>query len=229
MGGNCCGIGSACLSGNRCTSTIDPATVDTASATSTPTISGAADNAAVVSTDAGASSRDDASGGGGGLSAGATAGVAVAGTMGGLSLIGLIVWFVTSRRRRRRQRGQPGRPADGFAEPLVYSPGPGTMSQMPSPAAASTGQDYFPREGAAGPFTSGDAADESGLTAYMANHGAVPVDPQEPGDIRPPVEIDTATASSAVPGRAHVAEGGTGQSPRPSTHGSVVPGRLELA
>ena len=199
----------------------------------TTTTGGAGDGAAAVATDTGASSldnADDGGGGGGGLSTGATAGVAVAGTIGGLSLIGLVVWFVMSRRRRRRQGGQLGQPPDGCSEKLVYSPGPGVMSHMPSPGAASTGQDYFPRDGGApGPFTSGDAAHESGLTAYMANRGAVPVNPQEPGDIRPPVEIDTGRASPAAPGSAYVAEGSTGPSPRPSTHDSVVPGRLELA
>ncbi|KAI1068015.1 hypothetical protein LB507_004810 [Fusarium sp. FIESC RH6] len=45
----------------------------------------------------------DSSGGGGGLSTGATAGIAVGAVLGGLLLIGALVWFLLRRRRRSKQ------------------------------------------------------------------------------------------------------------------------------
>ncbi|RBR07725.1 uncharacterized protein FIESC28_10519 [Fusarium coffeatum] len=45
----------------------------------------------------------DSSGGGGGLSTGATAGIAVGAVIGGLLLIGALVWFLLRRRRRSKQ------------------------------------------------------------------------------------------------------------------------------
>ncbi|KAJ4137743.1 hypothetical protein NW768_003333 [Fusarium equiseti] len=56
-------------------------------------------------TDSGASSvgSSDNSSGGGGLSTGATAGIAVGAVIGGLLLIGALVWFLLRRRRRSKQ------------------------------------------------------------------------------------------------------------------------------
>jgi hypothetical protein len=56
-------------------------------------------------TDSGASSvgSSDSSSGGGGLSTGATAGIAVGAVIGGLLLIGALVWFILRRRRRSKQ------------------------------------------------------------------------------------------------------------------------------
>lgn len=45
-------------------------------------------------------------GGGGGLSTGATAGIAVGAVIGGLLLIGALVWFLMRRRRRNKQPGE---------------------------------------------------------------------------------------------------------------------------
>jgi hypothetical protein len=55
-------------------------------------------------TDSGASSVGSSdSSGGGGLSTGATAGIAVGAVIGGLLLIGALVWFILRRRRRSKQ------------------------------------------------------------------------------------------------------------------------------
>lgn len=56
-------------------------------------------------TDSGAASvgSSDSSGGGGGLSTGATAGIAVGAVIGGLLLIGALVWFILRRRRRSKE------------------------------------------------------------------------------------------------------------------------------
>ncbi|KAH7196993.1 uncharacterized protein B0J16DRAFT_10483 [Fusarium flagelliforme] len=54
-------------------------------------------------TDSGASSVGSSGGGGGGLSTGATAGIAVGAVIGGLLLIGALVWFILRRRRRSKQ------------------------------------------------------------------------------------------------------------------------------
>ncbi|KAF4999281.1 hypothetical protein FGRMN_2575 [Fusarium graminum] len=50
-------------------------------------------------------SSSDSDGGGGGLSTGATAGVAVGAVIGGLLLIGALVWFFLRRRRRNQRVG----------------------------------------------------------------------------------------------------------------------------
>ncbi|KAM5355775.1 hypothetical protein ACJ41O_002421 [Fusarium nematophilum] len=49
--------------------------------------------------------ESSSSGGGGGLSTGATAGIAVGAVIGGLLIIGALVWFLLRRRRRSKQVG----------------------------------------------------------------------------------------------------------------------------
>jgi hypothetical protein len=55
------------------------------------------------------------SGGGGGLSTGATAGIAVGAVIGGLLLIGALVWFLLRRRRRNKQ------PSDEYTIQQTYA------------------------------------------------------------------------------------------------------------
>ena len=74
------------------TTTFSPGASSTSGSTN-PTDSGASS----------ADSSDSSSGGGGGLSTGATAGIAVGAVIGGLLLIGALVWFILRRRRRSKQ------------------------------------------------------------------------------------------------------------------------------
>ncbi|KAI9706052.1 MAG: hypothetical protein M1836_005458 [Candelina mexicana] len=136
---------------------------------------------------------------GSGLSSGAKAGIGVGVTLGVILIVGLLAWFILSRRRRHREAtaSASGPPMSSVSSGF----GPGNPVGHASPP-NSTGPDYFsiPPQHGHGPYSHSQAAGAAGMGAYTpggytpGGRGAVPVSPQGPNDIATPVEI----AESAV-------------------------------
>ncbi|KAL5350083.1 hypothetical protein ACLOAV_005120 [Pseudogymnoascus australis] len=138
--------------------------------------------------------------GGGGLSTGAKAGIGAGVAVGALLVIGAAAWWWISRRRQAggsapRGSGQGSGPrgsgrgsgpwgsARGGTETVV-SMQQGSTPGGPDMAGRGT-EDYFGPAAGVGPFTGAEGAG-------MARSGAVPVSPDQPGDIQPAVEIGEA-------------------------------------
>ncbi|OBT81216.1 hypothetical protein VE02_10029 [Pseudogymnoascus sp. 03VT05] len=129
--------------------------------------------------------------GGGGLGNGAKAGIGAGVAIGALLVIGAAVWWWTSRRRQAggsapggsgRESG-PWGSARGGTETVV-SMQQGSTPGAPDMAGRGT-EDYFGPAAGVGPFTGAEGAG-------VARSGAVPVSPNQPGDIQPAVEIGEA-------------------------------------
>ncbi|ELR04162.1 hypothetical protein VC83_03034 [Pseudogymnoascus destructans] len=200
LGGKCCSLGTTCVS-NGCVVTLPPTSSTTTSSTPschtseipcTDDIGGCCNSAAhctmlgstgYCATGSAAPTERRIGGspgngvieqprGGGGLSSGAKAGIG-AGVAIGLLVIGAAVWWWMSRRR------QAGGSARGGTEMVV------SMQQASTPGApgvARGAEDYFGPAAGVGPFTGAEGAG-------AARSGAVPVSPDQPGDIQPAVEI----------------------------------------
>ncbi|KAI9787836.1 MAG: hypothetical protein M1816_007403 [Peltula sp. TS41687] len=191
LGGYCCGIGSICLPGTRCSPTSDPKTVNTVSASPTgsagnpASATGSSTSRLPDATRSSSSSNDTGGGGAGGLSQGAKAGISASVTLVGLLFLAFIVWYICARRRQRKRKAAAA--AAAVTTPLPDG-GPG-ISQLSSPGGASSRLDYFSPDATQGPFTQvADSTDSRGMRAYNAPR-AVPLTPQGPGDITAPVEI----------------------------------------
>ncbi|KFZ02505.1 hypothetical protein V500_00171 [Pseudogymnoascus sp. VKM F-4518 (FW-2643)] len=250
LGGKCCSLGATCVS-NGCVATLPPTTSTTSSsipscATSNiPCTDGlggccnsgahcttvqstgycASGSAAPTELRIGGKTGDEIvekPRGGGGLSSGAKAGIGAGVAIGALLVIGAAVWWWISRRRqaggsapRGSGRGSgPWGSARGGTETVV-SMQQGSTPGGPDMAGRGT-EDYFGPAAGIGPFTGAEGAG-------MARSGAVPVSPDQPGDIQPAVEIGEALGRP------------TPVSPRPSTrheywkHGAKTVGeRVEL-
>ncbi|KFY76461.1 hypothetical protein V499_03883 [Pseudogymnoascus sp. VKM F-103] len=219
LGGGCCSLGYSCLS-NACYKSI-PTTSSTTSSSvpSCPTsdipctddVGGCCNSAAhctmlestgYCATGSAAPTERRIGGtsgnnviekprGGGGLSSGAKAGIGAGVAIGALLVIGAAVWWWISRRRqaggsapRGSGRGSgPWGSAHGGTETVV-SMQQGSTPGAPDMAGRGT-EDYFGPTVGIGPFTGAEGAG-------AARSGAVPVSPNQPGDIQPAVEIGEA-------------------------------------
>ena len=234
LGGGCCSVGSACLSGNSCSSTINTATVNTVSASPTgcttgqfscqPGAGGGCCNIGQTCTAiasqllcvSGSSTSTNTAGlptatgptsPSGGSNGGLSSG-AKAGIGVGVTLAALLIFGGLIAwfvvARRRRQR-------ELAAKEQTPADGGAEMSNVSSPGAGSTGPDYFGAQPQPGPYTLNHAASASGMASYgpysASQRGAVPISPQSPRDITTPVEI--AGSGAASPGSAET-ESGTG-------------------
>lgn len=160
---------------------------------------------------------------GGGLSQGAKAGIGVGVAVGAAILIGIVTWFCLRHRRKATARRSSGYPSQGVYQSVDQAgqqAGPAgagagatdVMSDISGPSWAGphrTGlvYEYFGPAAVAGPYTQQD-----GETPHMPRdvwdpfapsaptRRAVPVQPDHPGDIAPPVELgdDTHPKASKV-------------------------------
>lgn len=219
LGGKCCSLGATCVS-DGCVATLPPTTSTTSSsipscATSnipcTDGLGGCCNSGAHCTTvqstgycaSGSAAPTELRIGGktgdeivekprsGGGLSSGAKAGIGAGVAIGALLVIGAAVWWWISRRRqaggsapRGSGRGSgPWGSARGGTETVV-SMQQGSTPGGPDMAGRGT-EDYFGPTAGIGPFTGAEGAG-------MTRSGAVPVSPDQPGDIQPAVEIGEA-------------------------------------
>lgn len=152
----------------------------------------------------------DDGGGGGGLSAGAQAGIGIGATVGAGILIGLLAWLCISRRRKQRS-AQSQRTGDHSLPTIGAGAGVGagatagagynddnmteyTETSRPWQTNARGGgptQDYFGPSAVAGPFTDNPLSPVDHQSPPLGAGRAVPSQPQKPGDIAAPVEIDS--------------------------------------
>ncbi|KAK0387179.1 hypothetical protein NLU13_5492 [Sarocladium strictum] len=151
---------------------------------------------------------DDEDGDGGGLSVGAQAGIGIGTTVGSGLLIGLLVWFFISRRRKHRsaqseQTRTHSLPTIGAGARAGAAAGVAyqddsmteyTESSRPWQTHGRGGgptRDYFGPAAVPGPFTDGPSSPVDHHSPPFGAGRAVPSQPQEPGDIAAPVEIDS--------------------------------------
>lgn len=211
LGGNCCHYGSECQKGGLCVETVEP----TRSAELTPIVEGCTTSqykcedgegccnnnqkctevsntaycAAGTPTGTGIEfieeSEDD------GLSDGAKAGIGVGAAVGGGLIIGLATWFCLRRRKRRGTESQQtgsqtvaGGGVAGGDNMTEYT----EASRRPTFPRGGPTQDYFGPAAVAGPFTDGPGG---AAMPHSSPGRAVPSQPQKPGDIAAPVEIDS--------------------------------------
>ncbi|KAH7325950.1 hypothetical protein B0I35DRAFT_474670 [Stachybotrys elegans] len=178
LGGQCCGYDEACRSGGECEPLSTPAPPPTTSPTSSiPT---------ATETD-----TDSDSGSSGGLSDAETAGVAAGSVVGGGLLIACAVWFFVRRRRRRLH--QEEQPTQRSAISMPSRTGEELVSDITAPTSrpgrSRTGtQGYFGPDPVTGPFTETEFSSPAGSPGISR---AVPSQPQTPGDIAAPIEIDS--------------------------------------
>ncbi|KAK4104303.1 hypothetical protein N658DRAFT_444292 [Parathielavia hyrcaniae] len=183
LGGGCCAATQSCtlVSGRaHCAATPAPEPTE-------------GEGVSVVDADAGA---------GGSLSPGATAGVAVGVVVACGLVIGAVTWWCLRRRRRRMGMGEGegysssgsrSRPA-GVVGLVVGGSGGREMSDANSDVVSGSGgrlagltHDYFGPAPGMGPYSEGASA----VTTPGMERGGVPLQPNEPGDIAVPVEIDS--------------------------------------
>ena len=249
LGGKCCNFDSECRADGSCVSTQEPSSTDglkpieegcTTSQYRCNDGNGCCDNdqscTEVSGTGFCASGRptetdldfiDDE--GSPGLSDGAKAGIGVGAVLGAALIIGLFVWLCIYKRRRSRQSGNRGYGSSGSGHQHAEDAA-GMTEVTQSPMARQGGQgptqDYFGPHPVAGPYTEApDQYRQHSNTTSPGPHRALPPQPNQPGDITAPVEMDS--ESRAGDGR---------MSPLsyPSSHASPQPqpetieGRFEL-
>ncbi|KAI1211691.1 uncharacterized protein F4807DRAFT_398602 [Annulohypoxylon truncatum] len=179
-GGGCCNIGSTC------TSSVLPTT----------TLLQCAPNLTVVDT--------------GGLTEGARVGIGVGVAVGAAIVIGAVTWFWITRRRKAKSgrggdtlSGPDGQRMENLREPFmpynganseITSPSSG-MGMRPLPHSTGLAYDYYGPDAIRGPYTDGStiAATEPRSTPGLSDRAAIVANryPDNPGDIVPPVEIDS--------------------------------------
>lgn len=125
-----------------------------------------------------------------GLSDGAKAGIAVGVIVGSGIIIGLAAWiFITKRRRRRQTETQHSSSGEGDGDRVnINDPAMTEITASSRPPVRGRGltNDYFGPDAVPGPYT------ETLTEASSPGRGrAVPSQPQAPGDIAAPVEIDS--------------------------------------
>lgn len=146
------------------------------------------------------------------LSGGAKAGIGVGAAAAGSLLIGAVAWLCVSKRRQRRRslalapRGRPVEMGGDMAET--------TVSPRPRAGRGLT-EDYFGPDPVSGPYTD-TAAHSTATGASPGPRRAVPSQPNGPGDIAAPVEMDSSTAKGSVCER------------QPTPPPETVDGRFEL-
>ncbi|KAK4121136.1 hypothetical protein N657DRAFT_601967 [Parathielavia appendiculata] len=178
LGGGCCAATQSCtlVSGRaHCAATPPPTTTEKFS---------------VVDADSAA----------GGLSPGATAGVAVGVVVGCGLVIGAVTWWCLRRRRRRMSEAEGSSSATrprpmGLVGRVVGGSGGREMSDENSDVMSGSGrlaglvQDYSGPAPGIGPYS--ETHSTSAVTTPGLDRGGVPLQPNEPGDIAVPVEIDS--------------------------------------
>lgn len=143
-----------------------------------------------------------------GLSTGAKAGIG--GGIAGLVLLlagGVLYFCVSQRRRARRREEEETVPAmsQTSGSKFAGSKKAGSTGTRPSlPPIRGQSADYFGPTAKAGPYTDTSSASSPGYT-----YRGVPINPQSPGDIAVPVEIDSTEHSTVnTPGTvAHKKDG----------------------
>ncbi|KAG9254562.1 uncharacterized protein F5Z01DRAFT_79499 [Emericellopsis atlantica] len=140
---------------------------------------------------------------GGSLSDGATAGIAAGVVIGAALVLGVLAWVCIRKRRERRARTVQGdsgpRDATDMSETTAAAAAvrPGHNSNNHGPT-----QEYFGSHPAAGPYTEEGLQDQTpgsqAASPPLTHQRAVPRQPQEPGDIAAPVEMDSETRSDAT-------------------------------
>lgn len=140
------------------------------------------------------------------LSTGAMAGIAVGAVVGAGIIIGFATWLCISKRKKRRaqtasmQSGVGARQAQqnhyaGEADPAHTEMSGSSRPYRPAPARGMTQNSYFGPDAVAGPYTDPAPSEvtsvAAGASASMFNSRAMPHRPDAPGDIAPPVEIDS--------------------------------------
>ena len=132
--------------------------------------------------------------GGGGLSTGAKAGIGAGVAIGALVVLGALIWWWMARRRQAVSGSVPqGSSAPRGTETVVSTQHGGSTPGTREMVGRGT-EDYFGPAAVAGPFTAARGAG----AARGTGRGAVPLSPDEPGDIRPAVEIGEGMERPAV-------------------------------
>jgi hypothetical protein len=228
LGGGCCGYGEACASSSQCLATAQPSTTplvtelapgcttsqvgcpgggccDAGFTCTTVSNTGYCASATITPTASGISETSQP-----GLSQGAKAGIGAGVAIGACLIIGALT-FLCVRRRRIEQSRRASSVGDRSARPAgTFSPGASAgvppMSENASDAASPPAgrrrglrgltQDYFGPVAVQGPFT--EAARETARESTPNLEHGVPVDPQHPGHIQAPVEMDSPSKPGAV-------------------------------
>ncbi|KAH7350991.1 hypothetical protein BKA65DRAFT_549972 [Rhexocercosporidium sp. MPI-PUGE-AT-0058] len=218
FGGGCCGYGSVCASGNQCISTATPspsAIVSqipsgcTTSQIACPTSIGGGccdvglactvvDNTNYCAASTGMATRTGVNGilatavpkSSGGLSTGAKAGIGAGVAVLACVAVGIFLWFCLAHRRRSR------------SDQSVTASGPemsqGSEAGLKRPSHGRQASDYFGPTAAPGPFTEGATSPTSPISRSPGGIRGVPMNPQSPGDITTPVEIDSRDHSNVT-------------------------------
>ncbi|KAK0108461.1 hypothetical protein ONS95_003264 [Cadophora gregata] len=216
LGGGCCGYGSVCASGNKCISTATPTTVAvvsqipsgcTTSQLACPSSIGGGccniglactvvDNTNYCAAPTGMATRTGANGilatavpkPSSGLSTGAKAGIGAGVAVGACVAVGIFLWFCLAHRKSSRSNQSvvtaSGPEMSQGSETGITRPGPGRQAS-----------DYFGPVAAPGPFTDSPISPAS---RSPAGSRGVPANPQSPGDITTPVEIDSRDHSNVT-------------------------------
>ena len=184
LGGNCCPYGSECRADGNCVAVASSST--TARATATGTASGSLTVPLCPrSASSGCTGTAAAAEPRAALSMTTKTGIAVTVVAGTGVIVGMLAWLWITRRRRSRARA---------AATAASSREESSVSEVPG--------DGVPE---AGYFGIGDAAVPSGAAR------AVPSQPNTPGDIASPVEIDSAAVEGEVPPPPPPPRGGSGE------------------
>jgi len=216
FGGGCCGYGSVCASGNKCISTARPTTPAvvsqipsgcTTSQLACPTSIGGGccdiglactvlDNTNYCAAPTGMATRTGANGilatavpkPSPGLSTGAKAGIGAGVAVGACVAVGIFLWFCLAHRKRSRSD-----------QSVVTASGPemsqGSEAGMKRPSQGRQASDYFGPVAEPGPFTDSPT---SPTPRSPGGSRGVPANPQSPGDITTPVEIDSRDHSNVT-------------------------------
>ncbi|KAI9167719.1 hypothetical protein HJFPF1_03853 [Paramyrothecium foliicola] len=128
-----------------------------------------------------------------GLSEGAKAGIAIGAIFGAGIIIAAVTWLCITRRRRRRQQTATQQSAPSAAGGQPYYDGMTELTASTRPPANGLTQDYFGPDAVVGPFT--ETVISTAATSPNPERTGVPSQPQSPGDIAVPVEIDSRAQS----------------------------------
>ncbi|KAG4440885.1 hypothetical protein IFR05_003635 [Cadophora sp. M221] len=215
FGGGCCGYGSVCASGNQCISTATPSVSPvvsqipsgcTTSQIACPTSIGGGccnvglactvlDNTNYCAASTGMATRTGVNGilatavskPSSGLSTGAKAGIGAGVAVGACVAVGIFFWFCLAHRKRSR------------SDQSIAASGPemsqGSEAGLKRPSQGRQASDYFGPTAAPGPFT--DIPTSPASRSPGGSRG-VPANPQSPGDITTPVEIDSRDHSNVT-------------------------------